>query len=413
MMPHLRILLVEDSGADARLIRELLGTRQMQAEFTLEWSDTLESAMVKVRDSPPDVILLDLSLPDSDGLGSFRKVHARFSRVPIVVLTVLEDQELAITAVGEGAQDYLIKGQVNAYRLSQALRYAVERQRLMLELRQAKEAAETRNTELSAYSKQMEAAFEQLGEAVRRERESLQRMQELDNLKNEFLSLFAHDLRNGTHVIKSFSELLVGRWERLPESKRRMYASTVLRGCANLTKLIENVLQYARIEEGSFMVDVHPLDLQHLVASTVDDLMGPESKAPIKLSAPPELPLVLADERRQWQVLTNLISNAQKFSPPGAPIEVELSHREAEGLVQVRIRDHGRGVAAEDISKLFRKFSRVGRERGGLEPVPGTGLGLYICKKLVEAQGGTIWVESEPGKGSVFTYTVPVATPRT
>jgi signal transduction histidine kinase len=112
---------------------------------------------------------------------------------------------------------------------------------------------------------------------------------------------------------------------------------------------------------------------------------------------------VYADRDRHWRVLTNLISNAMKYSAADEPIEIDVCAKG--GDVQVEVRDHGVGIGAAELPMLFRKFSRVGSRNG----VRGSGLGLYICKRIVEAQGGRIWAESRPGEGTVFVYTLPVA----
>lgn len=411
MKAPLRVLLIEDSESDARLIRELLASEERlpMPEFALEHVSTLSEGLVSVSAFPPAVMLLDLSLPDSERLNTFRVIHFRAPSIPVVVMTVLEDQDMAISAVGEGAQDYLVKGQVSGHQLTQALRYAMERQRLLLDLRRAKEEAESRSVKLTGDYRQLETALDRLREVVDRERSSLRRMEELDQLKNEFMAIFAHDLRGTTHVVKSVAELLVKRWDSLSDSKRRSYAGTLLRSSGSLARLIENVLEYARMEQGSVQVERHPFDLHRLVKATVEEQTGPEGMARITLTAPPRLPLALGDEGKLWQVLTNLLGNAQKFSLPEAPIQVELRHQEREGRLEVRVRDEGRGVAAEDMPKLFQKFSRVGVSGNSAGRVPGTGLGLYICKRLLEVQGGAIWAESRLGEGSTFIFSIPVA----
>ena len=172
-----------------------------------------------------------------------------------------------------------------------------------------------------------------------------------------------------------------------------------------MAKFVEDVLQVARIEAGEYTYDIRPFDIRPLVQRALNETASAGKGRRFEFSAPEDLPNVLGDEDRQWQVLTNLLSNAVKFSPPDEPIVVGLSC--VDKSVQVTVTDRGLGIAAEDLSKLFIKVGRVSNP--GVVKEPGNGLGLYICKTLVEAQGGRIWCESIPGRGSTFTYTIPVA----
>jgi signal transduction histidine kinase len=138
------------------------------------------------------------------------------------------------------------------------------------------------------------------------------------------------------------------------------------------------------------------------VKRTVADLPVADADR-IRVSAERGLPLVRCDPDRHWQILMNLLSNALKFSAPETPVEVELSR--CNSMVQVAVQDHGPGIEPRDLPKLFQKFSRVGTR----QPAPGKGLGLYVSRAMIEAQGGQMWVQSEPGRGSTFVYTLPSA----
>lgn len=161
-------------------------------------------------------------------------------------------------------------------------------------------------------------------------------------------------------------------------------------------------LEVARIESGKFAYDLRPLALKEEVERTVGDLTMPNADR-VRVFAEPGLPVMRGDPDRNRHVLTNLLSNALKFSPPDTTVEVELTHRDS--VVEVAVRDHGQGIEPSDLPKLFRKFSRVGTPEQ--LAVEGSGLGLYISRAMVEAQGGRIWVHSEPGRGPTFAYTLP------
>ena len=151
--------------------------------------------------------------------------------------------------------------------------------------------------------------------------------------------------------------------------------------------------------------DVHPFDARTVVQRIVTDMQAAHPDLRLTVDAPSELPEALGDEERNWQILNNLVSNAVKFSIGEPEVRVEISVIPEERAVAIAVQDNGVGISDEDMPRLFRRFSRVGQQGG--QKVPGTGLGLYIVKSMVEAQGGRIWVQSEPGRGTKFTIRVP------
>jgi signal transduction histidine kinase len=234
------------------------------------------------------------------------------------------------------------------------------------------------------------------------ERAHTARLRELDQLKNEFVGVVAHDLRSPMTVIAGYVDMVLLRWDETTDDTKRELLGVASRNVKRLSVLVEDVLQVARIEAGDFAFDVRPFDLGALVERTVAEMNDARPDRSVVALVRPGLPLAHADEDRQWQVLTNLLSNAQKFSPEDAPVEVRVEVLPRD--LAVSVADRGRGIAPEDLSRLFGKFSRLGAAPGGEK---GTGLGLYICKALVEAQGGTIEAASEPGRGTTLRYTVP------
>ena len=228
---------------------------------------------------------------------------------------------------------------------------------------------------------------------------------ELDALKNDFVAMVAHDLRSPMSVIAGFAETLNKRWDRLDTEQRSMLLDGIARNVYSLDHLVEDVLQVARLESGQFTYEIAPFDLAALVRRTAEEITRPEGRAEIQVELAEDLPFALGDELRNWQILNNLVSNALKFSPVESIVSVEVSRVGDE--LRVSITDRGVGIQEHDLARLFGKFSRVSQGGG---KAAGTGLGLYICRLMVEAQGGTIGVTSEQGKGSTFFYTLPIAT---
>ena len=239
---------------------------------------------------------------------------------------------------------------------------------------------------------------------LEREQEIAAREQGLNQLKNEFVAIVAHDLRSPITVIGGFAEVMLASWDTLGDEQRLDFIERIRDNASRLEMLVDDVLQVSLMET-DVALDLRPIDLGRLIDRTVEEIRSVHPQRQIVVTRPPDLPTVLADEDRQWRVLSNLLSNALKFSEDDQPVEVRLALCGDE--VQVSVSDRGGGILPEDLPKLFQRFSRVQQPAG--KEVKGTGLGLYISKTLVEAQGGRIWAESEPGEGTTFHYTVPVA----
>lgn len=238
------------------------------------------------------------------------------------------------------------------------------------------------------------------------ERAAAERMRELDQLKNEFIGVVAHDLRSPMTVIAGYVDTVLLRWEQLDDDAKRDLLSVASRNTKRLSMLVEDVLQVARIESGDFPYEIEPFDLGALVRRTVEEMNSARPDRRVRADIPPGLPAALGDEDRLWRVVTNLVSNAQKFSPPDEPVVVAVG-AVPDGL-RVTVTDRGPGIPEEDMPRLFGKFSRLGQPAGGEK---GTGLGLYISKALVEAQGGTIDAQSRVGHGTTLRFTIPAALP--
>lgn len=233
----------------------------------------------------------------------------------------------------------------------------------------------------------------------------IRQLKEMNALRSEFVAIVSHDLRSPMTSINGYAQELLNEWDATDDARKIEYLQIIVRNTEHLAEFVEDVLQVARIEAGEYTYNIRPFDIRLLVQRVLDETASAGDGRRFEFAAPTDFPNVLGDEDRQWQVLTNLLSNAVKFSPAGEPIVVGLSC--IDDFVQVAVTDCGIGIATDDMSKLFMKFGRVSNH--GVLKTPGNGLGLYICKTLVEAQGGRIWCESSPGRGSTFTFTIPVA----
>ena len=260
-----------------------------------------------------------------------------------------------------------------------------------------------RTKRLDDTNRRLDESLHRLTESYDREVEITGQLKRLDQLKTDFMAMAAHDLRTPITVIGGFTEMLRDQWPNLDESQKRMMVERITNNASRLSGFIDNLLQFARIESGEVSYDAQAFDLGALVEKTVAEQERPESSQPFEVFIDKGLPSALGDDRRTWQVISNLLSNAMKFSDD-KPIEVRVWLQD--DFLHMSVRDHGVGMSDESLARLFQKFGRIEQPDARRA---GTGLGLYISKSIVEAQGGRIWASSVPGEGSTFTYTIPVA----
>ena len=228
-----------------------------------------------------------------------------------------------------------------------------------------------------------------------------------NDTKSEFVRTVSHELKIPMTSIKGYTDLLkmVGPLNE----QQDQFIGTIRNNVERMSLLVSDLADISRIESGRLKVDLRALDLRAVVPEALNQSQLRSALATkqqsLALELPPDLPLVLADEARLGQIITNLISNAYKYSPPGAPVSVAA---QAEGgLVRLSVIDHGYGISAADQAKLFTQFFRS--EEPTIREQTGWGLGLHITKRLIELQGGQISVQSAPGQGSTFAFTVPIA----
>jgi PAS domain S-box-containing protein len=231
---------------------------------------------------------------------------------------------------------------------------------------------------------------------------------ELNDVKNQLLGMAAHDLRNPLSVVSTASSFLLDDAGRLlPEAKRTDFLRRINSSSEFMLHMIDDLLDVAKIEAGKLDLEFEDGDLCVLIDENLTMNRMLAEKKGIRLDFVPErsLPPFRFDRGKVEQVLNNLISNALKFSVPGTAVAVQASR--VNGNVVVSVRDHGQGIPAEELDKLFKPFSKTSAR--GTAGEKSTGLGLAICRKIVEGHHGRIWAESEVGKGSVFSFSLPLA----
>ncbi|MFL5540671.1 MAG: ATP-binding protein, partial [Longimicrobiaceae bacterium] len=228
---------------------------------------------------------------------------------------------------------------------------------------------------------------------------------EVDRMKDEFISVVSHELRTPLTAIRgSLGLLAAGKAGDIPQRGQRMLEIAV-QNTDRLIRLINDILDLERIESGKVAMEPRPVNAAELAHNAAEMMLPMAERAGVGLFVEAEAVRLLADSDRILQVLTNLISNAVKFSPPGASVEVRVEP--VGGEARFRVADQGRGIPEDRLESIFERFQQVdssdSRQKGG------TGLGLAICRTIVTQHGGRIWAESAPGEGSTFHFTIPLA----
>jgi len=225
----------------------------------------------------------------------------------------------------------------------------------------------------------------------------------VDELKDQFISLVSHELRTPLTVIMGAVNTALSEGERLPQAEVKLLIQDAAQGSEELSHILENLLELSRSRANKVHLSLDTVNLEEVLLRAVNKARRRGAEHVLTLNLSKKLPLVLADRIRLERILHNLIDNAIKYSPGG---EIVISARRQGSCAVIEVRDKGIGISQEDLARLFQPFYRIRDE--SMEGTKGTGLGLLVCRKLVEAHGGRIWVQSNVGEGSAFFFTLPL-----
>jgi signal transduction histidine kinase len=403
---------------DSLTYREALGSELRQQGYDVVLAKSGEQALELLELRAPDCILLDCVMPGLSGQETCRRIKQRpeWRDIPLVMLTAKDDREAMIDGLNAGADDYIAKSP-DFEVLSVRLRAQLRRKQFEDENRTIREALVRQKAEEIARQKS-EVEQKKVDRLLRERNVELEVARDVaekaNRAKSEFLSAMSHELRTPLNAILGFAQLIESDTPP-PSASHAASLAQIIQAGWHLLKLISEILDLAKVESGQVPLSAEAVSLPEVLGECLALILPQAQQRGLRiLPAPVASPfLVLADRTRLTQVLLNLLSNAVKYNRPEGTIEVAFREGLGKGLdeqpgggVRVSVRDTGAGLSPGQVAQLFQSFNRLAQEQGTEE---GTGIGLVVCKRLVELMGGAIGVDSTEGVGSVFWFELPRA----
>ncbi|MDZ7737583.1 MAG: hybrid sensor histidine kinase/response regulator [Bacteroidales bacterium] len=377
MEQKLNILLVEDNPGDVMLMEELL-LESKRFNFSLTNAETLGEGLELVQKDDPDIVLLDLGLPDSQGLGALEAMLEKVNHIPILVITGLDDDETGRLAINMGAQSYIIKGLTSARVLTDAITHAIERNNILLELKK-------KDAEMARINA---------------------RLQDANHAKERLIALLSHDLRGPVKTVVSLLELLNDGFNDFNDEEKRHLLNTCVNSGKSTVELMETLLDWARLQSDERKIQAQKAKLKPFIEKSIEPVRSMAAQKNILISNnTSDDHFFYADKDMIATVARNLLTNAVKFTPKNGTVTLK-SEKRANGEVLISVEDTGVGIKEEDMSKIF--DISAGFTTPGTENEKGNGFGMILCKEFVEKNKGDMKIESKEGKGTKISFSLPV-----
>jgi len=359
----LRAVVVEDEPADVELALQALRLADLEVDEDI--AQTVEEFTELVRKNSYDVVLADYKLPGWNGMESVGILRKEGLDIPVILVSGALGEQTAVDCIKQGAADYVLKDHLA--RLPGSVRRAMREAKLREDHRQSQ-------AELARSNRDLE----------------------------QFAYVASHDLQEPLRMVATYTQLLAERYRGKLDSDADKYIHYAVDGALRMQKLVQDLLTFSRVGRQGLALASTDCNLALQEALKNLETAIQESGANVEQD---QLPVLVADSSQLVQLFQNLIGNAIKFrgsEPPVIRVSAELSGKQC----VFSVADNGIGIAAEDAESVFVVFRRLHTRA----EYPGNGIGLSICKKIVEQHGGRIWVESEIGQGSIFRFALPIKT---
>jgi len=377
----INILVIDDEPAILMTLSAALEDMQYKVTTAVNGKE----ALILIGKQPCNIVIADIKLPDISGLEILEATKELNPETAVIMITGHASIETAVDAINEGAYAYILKP-VAVNELETIIKNALREQRLLIENRKLVESLQQSNRHLEEANR----ALEQVSQA-----------------KSDFMAKMSHELRTPLNSIIGFSEVLLSNTSPVGPATHEEFLNYIHVSARHLLHLINSILDLSKIESGKMSLEPIEFDLAVLledVRITVLPVLATK-KQTLEIEIGEDVSSIFADEAKMKQIFLNLISNAHKFTRTGGKIRV-ICRLETSHWLHCSVIDNGIGISLQDQQRIFEEFGQVKtlRSRGN-----GVGLGLSIAKRLVELHGGKIWVISEVGHGSTFTFSIPLA----
>lgn len=364
----IRVLLVDDDEEDYLIIRNLI-TKIHDSPFKLDWIADSEKAAEAIKAEVHDIYLIDYRLGPVDGLELLGQFDVVQRPEPFIILTGAGDERVEHKAMRMGVSDYLVKGTLDSELLSRVMHYALQRK---------------------------------LFEAQR-----VHELMEINRSKDEFIALASHQLRTPATAVKQYIGMILEGYtgDVTPEQER--FLQSAYESNERQIQVVNDILRVAKLDLKKIVLKKQTVDMIELLQSIVHELMSHFEGRGQNVSLQKSINHIMVPVDAEYirMALSNIVDNASKYTPEGKNIEISIK-QSRHGTVEIAVRDEGVGITEKDLSKLFKKFSRIDNPLS--VKVGGTGLGLYWSKEIIELHGGSITVSSKVGEGTTFTIILPL-----
>jgi hypothetical protein len=380
----LKVLLVEDVSFDARIVSTALATAE--SRYRLTWVARLAGAVEKLATEEFDVILSDLTLPDGGPPESIHTVRNAAGSTPIIVLTSLEQRDMALAFLDGGVQDYLLKDDVTPDGLDRSIRYAIQRQHGHSEV------------------EQLLGQVQQSRQLLKRKN---RRLAKLCKTAQRFVDNVSHEFRTPLTVIKEYADLVRQGFVGEVCEEQCRFLDVVADRADDLNRMVDDMLDVSRLESGllaTWRKNCRVIEFVDHVRPSLAKKAELKNVS-LRIDIPDGLPTVFCDAEKAGRVLVNLAVNAIKFSGEPGWVHISAGTDPVDGGVVISVRDNGPGVDEASREKIFERFRQLKNTVRGSSK--GFGLGLSIAQELVELNFGRMDLESSPGDGSAFSFTLP------